>query len=209
MNKNALPILYSFRRCPYAIRARLALSFAKIRYALREVDLAHKPQEMLTISPKGTVPVLQFPDQRVLEESMDIVHWALSENYPIDWVRMSLSQQHAANQLIVSLHDEFIPALNRFKYPDRYVKVDEQAQRELLMRFFNAIDLRLHKHKFVFGDAPCYLDICIFPFVRQSWIADKQWFESMPNQWLINWFDYWLQHSVFTQTMQKTPFWIA
>lgn len=208
MTNNNQHILYSFRRCPYAMRARFALEFAGISYELREVDLKHKPQAMLLISPKATVPVLQLDNGHVLEESMDIVHWALSENYPADWEQLNAEQLQQANKLIDDLHDKFIPALNKFKYPDRYDKVNLETERIILDKFLSSLDKLFVQNQYLFVGTPCFADICVFPLIRQCWVADKTWFVNLHYKGLMHWFDLWMQHSIFNKIMLKQSVWI-
>ena len=126
--KSPPPVLYSFRRCPYAMRARLAIASSGLTVELREVVLRNKPQQLLDISPKGTVPVLLFPNNKVIDESLDIMRWALSLRDPFDWLSNALSDD--ITQLIQWNDNEFKHYLDRYKYADRYPEKNEKYYRE-------------------------------------------------------------------------------
>ncbi len=115
-----VPILYSFRRCPYAMRARMAIAASGQTCALREVVLRNKPPEMIAVSPKGTVPVLVLPDERVIEESLEIMHWALGRNDPQGWLAPLNDDRDALDAMIAENDGPFKDALDRYKYPTRY-----------------------------------------------------------------------------------------
>ena len=132
-----LPVLYTFRRCPYAIRARLALGFSCHSYEHREIELKNKPAAMLYISPKGTVPVLLLPDGKVIDESYDIVLWALQRNYPINWLKMTAAAKNITSYYMQEFNSDFIFNLNRYKYPDRYENVDMQQHKVKILQFIN------------------------------------------------------------------------
>jgi len=120
-----LPVLYTFRRCPYAMRARLAIVAAGLKVEVRELVLRAKPAHMLEISPKGTVPVLWLPDGTVIDESLDVMHWAVGQNFPADWLVLNTEQQQQCDEWIALLDGEFKRNLDRYKYPHRYhVKTD-------------------------------------------------------------------------------------
>lgn len=159
-----MPILYSFRRCPYAMRARLALYSAKIAHEHREVDLKNKPAEMLAISPKGTVPVLQLEDGTVLEQSLDIMSFAMHQP------DLSLID----TQLITENDTVFKQALDRYKYPGRYVEEEGADYRTECEQFLKKIEARLNP--FLTGDSIGFVDIAIFPLVRQCVMVEPDWF---------------------------------
>ena len=165
-------LLYSFRRCPYAMRARMGLVKADIPFQINEVDLKNKPQHMLEISPKGTVPVLQTIDGQVIDESLDIIAWAL----PDEWAQ-------ADHDLIAENDGSFKAALDRYKYPTRYPDEDCSDARDHGEAFLQKLDQQ------VSCDHQSLTDICIFPFVRQFAHVDRGWFESLPyknvQEWLV------------------------
>ncbi len=192
-----LPILYSFRRCPYAMRARMAIYSAKIPHEHREVDLKNKPAEMLELSPKGTVPVLFLPDGRVLEESLDIMVWAL--NY------FSLSTQE--QDLITQNDTSFKKALDRYKYPGRYQEERESNYRELCMVFVEKLERLLNPY--LGGEKPTLAGMAIFPFIRQFSCVDSDWFEAQPYPRLKKWLNDFLSSELYQEVMEKHPLWIA
>lgn len=198
------PLLYSFRRCPYAMRARLALYFSKLSYRKFEVSLKDKPAEMLEISPKGTVPVLQLSDGEVIEESLDIALWALKQNDP-----QNLLQNADALIEMLSLVErndgEFKHWLDRYKYADRHLENTPEHYRSQGEVFLAQLEIRLAPQPFLMGDKASFADIAIMPFVRQFAHVDKSWFEQSPHRHLQQWLAYWLESTAFTKIMAKTP----
>lgn len=205
-----LPILYSFRRCPYAMRARLGLAFAGQSYELREIILRRKPAEMLAMSPKGTVPVLKLMDGSILEESSDIALWALGQKYPEGWVPLSVDQKQAADVLVDELDNRFIDSLNRYKYPDRYDLPNGDADREDGIQFLEKLDDALAANGgYLCAPTPCFADVLIFPFVRQFWAVDRDAFEEMIKlSHLLKWFTFFRGHPLFKTIMKKYDPWL-
>jgi len=205
------PRLYSFRRCPYAMRARMALLYAGIRCQLREIALADKPAAMLAASPKATVPVLQFPDAQVLEESMDIMLWALEQSDTQHWLIPQTGTMHDMMLLIEYNDSDFKHHLDRYKYPDRYssekTNPDTQEHRARASEFVAALEVRLTDALFLFGDHPTLADVAIFPFVRQFAATDSQWFAQAPYPHVQRWLQSWLDSSLFQRIMRKYPPW--
>ena len=199
-----LPILYSFRRCPYAMRARMALRIAAIDFEHRAILLKDKPQEMLDASPKGTVPVLVLADGRVLEESIDIMRWALAQNDPQNWLDADPEQ---TNALITANDGDFKKNLDRYKYPSRYPDEDCSMAEENCMAYLRELETLLNKNKFLLGAHPTLADIALFPFVRQFSFVDKEKFEKadLPN--LQSWRHYFLKSELFQTIMKKRPIW--
>ncbi len=156
--------LYSFRRCPYAIRARMALAAFHVNYWIREVDLKQKPVEMLTVSPKGTVPVLVLPDGQVIDESLDILIWLNQEGVSNVFKRCDDIKTHP---LMDQLSHLFIPSLNRYKYPDRYDPSETVGAEERIIEYLNVLNGILGQQTFLSGAAPTVLDIAIYPLIRQ------------------------------------------
>lgn len=189
------PVLYTFRRCPYAMRARLALYSAKIRHEHREVDLKNKPAEMLAISPKGTVPVLQLVDGNVLEQSLDIMNWALHN--PI------LSSNDLG--LIQENDTTFKKALDRYKYPGRYDDANGIVGREQCEVFLAQVEDRLNPY---IGGQDCNLvDMAVFPFIRQFVQVDIEWFEKQNYPRIKQWLEFFTTSSLYNEIMQKYNPW--
>lgn len=205
---NTLPILYSFRRCPYAIRARMALLSSATQVELREVDLKQKPQQMLDLSPKGTVPVLQLPDGTVLEESLDIMLWALAQADPEQW--WQTQEEHQTNQTLALIkeNDEvFKYWLDRYKYSVGYPEMSKQAYRDKGVEFIRKLDERLSQHDYLLSDQCTLADAAIFPFVRQFAFVDKSWFDASPYDEVKQWLSQFLQSERFKTVMAKYPPW--
>ena len=201
-----LPILYSFRRCPYAMRARLALSYALEVNALelREVILKNKPQALLDISPKATVPVLQLVDGTVIDESLDIMQWALSINDPGNW--LLTDKESEVRELVTQNDGEFKWALDHYKYSDRHEE-SEEYYRALGEKFLHKLNEKLQKNAFLMGENISFSDLAIFPFIRQFAHVDKKWFFTSEYEALINWTNYWLESDLFKNIMKKNPGW--
>ena len=190
------PILYSFRRCPYAMRARLALASAGITCELREILLRDKAVELLQASPKATVPVLVI-ETAVIDESLDIMHWALNCFDPEGWLKMP----DAGHELIARMDAEFKPNLDAYKYND-----DETA-RTHAAAFLQELDTQLNPN--LFGTAPKLADMAILTFVRQFAFVDKPWFDAQDWPNLSNWLQSFIASSRFAAIMQKYPQWQA
>ena len=179
------PILYSFRRCPYAIRARLALAAAGLRpgvnLELREVHLQAKPPELLEASAKGTVPVLVLPDGRVLDESLGIMHWALARSDPHRWLGGWGPAQVAAMEALITANDgPFKHHLDRFKYPDRYPGEAFEAHRQAGLAILHSWSPRLEPGGWLLGRRPSLADWALLPFVRQFRLVDPAGFDAEP-----------------------------
>ncbi len=170
-----MTLLYSFRRCPYAMRARMALAASGLEVRIREILLRDKPPEMLAASPKGTVPVLVRTDGSVLDESRDIMHWALAQNDPEGWLR---ADETETARLIQQNDGPFKHALDRYKYPERH-KTDGAAHRASAMDILSNLAARLEaKGGQLLGPAPTLADIATFPFVRQFAATDVAFWQA-------------------------------
>lgn len=202
-----LPILYSFRRCPYAIRARLTLKYSGIPVELREVVLADKPDEMLDASPKGTVPVLILDDGTVLEESLDIMNWALSHNDPDNWLVNNETTAEKTSQLIDINDGPFKQHLDHYKYAVRFPEHSPEYYRDQADGYLSKLNSLLKKSSFLFGDQLSLADIAIFPFIRQFAFVDKKWFDDSQYHYLQSWLESMLKMNLFTDVMQKYPQW--
>lgn len=204
-NKDHL-ILYSFRRCPYAMRARMALNRAGIRYEHREIVLRDKPAHMLEISPKGTIPVLYIlKTGQVIDESLDIMLWALSRRDPDRWdPDMHRSDVYA----LVKRNDEvFKKSLDRYKYPSRYPNEDCSDAREKGLKFLQELEQRIAVNGALSGEKTTIADIAIFPFVRQFAHVDREWFYDLPLPALQGWLKSHLESALFEKIMQKYEPW--
>jgi len=199
-----LPILYSFRRCPYAMRARMALILASKQCELREILLKNKPDHMVEISPKGTVPVLQLPD-KVLDESLDIISWATVSN--LDNVHIFSKTEETLYMELVHLFDtKFKHHLDRYKYSSRYGADPGEHQEECKIILEN-LDAKINPSPWVFGPQVSLLDISILPFIRQCKIANPEWFDAQQFKKVIGLLDYFEQDNLFIQAMQKYELW--
>ena len=170
------PILYSFKRCPYAMRARMALQLTNIKCEIREVRLNNKPKHMLEVSPKGTVPVLILND-RTIEESMEVIDWALNQKNVFEG-NLKEYQIKISNELIERFDDEFKYHLDRYKYASRYGDVDEIHHRNKCEKILLEIEDIISDEEWFFGKKINKLDISILPFIRQFRIADADWFDN-------------------------------
>jgi len=196
-------ILYSFRRCPYAMRARLALLVSGTTVELREIVLRDKAPEFLENSPKGTVPVL-VTDNAVIEESLDIMHWALNRNDPEGWLDMP----DEGHQIIATIDGPFKTALDRYKYATRY-RSDAQAERLKAALILRNLDKKLQKMAWLVGDKPTLADMATITFIRQFANTDRTWFDNQDWPALIRWLDTFLASDRFTAIMDKYPKWTS
>ena len=204
-----LPILYSFRRCPYAMRARLAIRASGVTCELREVVLRDKAPEFLAASSKATVPVLVPPKGAVIEQSLDVMLWALAQNDPKDWLHPQTGTRAQMMALIRLAEDDFKPNLDRTKYASRYPQADRAQARNCAAGFLMDLNALLAKHSFLFGNRAALADMAIAPFVRQFASIDRPWFDSQPWPELVEWLDKFLQSVEFTSVMTKYAKWQA
>jgi glutathione S-transferase len=200
-----LPILYSFRRCPYAMRARMTLHASGVSAELREVDLNHKPDHMLAASPKGSVPVLVLPDGSVIDESWDIMQWALHRHDPENWLGEQDAYLLAAGPLISANDTSFKLSLDRYKYADSHAaRTDYRAQGAVFLR---QLEERLRATRYLLGNTQSIADAGIFPFIRQFAEVNKDWFAESPYPALRVWLAGILDSSRFAAIMLKSPLW--
>ncbi|SDS68436.1 glutathione S-transferase [Halopseudomonas litoralis] len=205
----SLPRFYSFRRCPYAMRARLGILFAGLQVELREVVLKDKPLQMLAVSPKGTVPVLEWVGSDgvgsvVIEESREIVEWALRQNDPQDLLNVN---PELANELIDHNDQQFKYWLDRYKYSDRYPELTQLECREQGEVFLQVLEVLLTESEYLMGSKVSVADIGIMPFVRQFAHVNQEVFYSLPYPNLQRWLRKWLEHPLFRQAMIKFQPW--
>jgi len=198
------PILYSFRRCPYAMRARLALAYTGIKVEIREVELKNKPQALRDISPKATVPVLHLPDGKVIDESLDIMHWALAQHDPAQW----LADAQTAKTLITWNDGDFKFQLDRYKYADRHPQHPAEHYRQQGELFLAELESRLQIKPWLLGDHCTLADAAIFPFIRQFAAVDGQWFAAAEYPAVQQWLQNWVDSALFTAVMDKYPIWV-
>lgn len=187
------------------MRARLGVLFAGLQVELREVTLKNKPAQMLAISPKGTVPVLRLADGAVIDESRDIMVWALEQQDPQGLLDATVLDQ--ANALIEQNDNEFKYWLDRYKYADRHVEMTQAEYRQRGEGFLQVLESLLESRAYLLGDAPTIADIGVMPFVRQFAHVDRDVFSQLPYPNLQRWLQGWLAHPLFLQTMIKLPVW--
>ena len=189
------------------MRARLAIAVAGQKCELREILLRDKAAEFLETSPKGTVPVLVDVDGTVLEESIDLMDWALVQHDPENWLRPEVGTLEEMKALVAESDGPFKTALDRYKYANRYEGADALAEREKASVFLRKLDAKLEKSKFLFGSNMSYADAGIVTFVRQFANVNRDWFNAQDWPHLIRWLDAFLESELFASIMQKYPKW--
>ncbi|AVJ22992.1 MULTISPECIES: glutathione S-transferase [Pseudomonas] len=192
-------LLYSFRRCPYAMRARLALGYSGVPVRIVEVSLKAKPAEMLALSPKGTVPVLSV-EGRVIEESLEIMQWALAQHDPDDWL---LQGDPAVLALIAENDQVFKHHLNRYKYAERYPEHPMEHYRAEGEVFLQKLEGLLAEREYLLAEHLSLADASLAPFVRQFAHVDREWFAGTPYQRLQVWLQRFLESPLFIAVMTK------
>ncbi|MET0309390.1 MAG: glutathione S-transferase [Sphingomonas sp.] len=198
----AEPILYSFRRCPYAMRARLALLVSGVGCEIREVKLRDKPAALIAASPKATVPVLVLADGTVIDESLDIMRWALRRNDPEHWL-------DGEDEALIAANDgPFKHHLDRYKYPDRHDS-DPAGHRGQGMALLEALERRLVSRAYLCGDRRSLTDAALMPFVRQFAAVDRAWFDAQPLPGVQRWLAVQLASPLFAEAMVVRPQWRA
>ena len=204
---NKYPTLYSFRRCPYAMRARLALRLCKIECIIREISLKAKNTEFLSVSPKATVPVLVLPNGEVLEESLDIIYWSLEQNDPSK-LKVNNQLGRKTSKLIELFDTEFKFHLDRYKYSSRYNIQNSQVHRDKAREILVQINTMLEGKSYMGGKNISFLDISILPFVRQFRIADMKWFDNNLGLDNVNkWLNIFLNSDLLASIMTKYKVW--
>lgn len=201
-----MPVLYSFRRCPYAIRARMALKYASISYELREVLLRDKPQAMIDISNKGTVPVLQLTNGSVIDESLGVMWWALRQADPDNWSNVAKSN----TRLLIEKNDqEFKQYLDKYKYFQRYPKQSQLYYRAKAEKFMSLLEtnLQVHHGMALVSRQLSMADVAIFPFVRQFAYTDWKWFRNSSYRNLLRWLLRFEKSELFLSVMSKYKPW--
>ena len=199
-----IPILYSFRRCPYAMRARLAIYVSNIKVQLREILLRDKAPEFLLASAKGTVPVL-ITQKEVIEESLDIMVWSLKQEDPEHWLNMPTEGYNW-----ISRNDgPFKKALDHTKYSTRFPDLDAKLERAKALEFLTDLNLQIGNSKWMFGKNCSLADMALLPFIRQFSNIDRHWFysQNLPN--VQKWLNYFLETNHFLQIMKKYSIWTS
>ncbi|WP_307691828.1 glutathione S-transferase [Variovorax ginsengisoli] len=209
MPTGALPVLYSFRRCPYAIRARLALHASGTPCALREVVLRDKPLALLAASPQATVPVLVLRDGEVIAQSLDIMRWALARHDPQGWLRPGVGTLDDALALIADCDLHFKRDLDRYKYPGRYEDADADVHRSQGAAFLMRLQAQLQATPHLAGARSGLADHAIAPFVRQFAMVEPDWFVQQPWPHLRAWLDGWTGSEAFAAVMHRYAPWRA
>ncbi len=202
MNSIEYPILYSFRRCPYAMRARFVLRKAKIKIELREILLKKKPKEFLDLSQDGTVPILLIPGKTVIQESLDIIFWAIN---------LKKNEQESIDQksldLIKKIDTCFKKNLDNYKYPNKFDIKNIKKYRNKNLSYLHILNEKLKEKKFLKSDELSFLDYSIFPFIRQFRNVDPIWFDGLKFDYLINWFSFIVESKEFNDIMKKYSVW--
>jgi glutathione S-transferase len=192
-------VLYSFRRCPYAMRARMALRYSGVAVQIIEVSLKAKPAEMLALSPKGTVPVLSV-DGRVIDESLAIMRWALAQHDPEGW----LLEDDGATQALIDENDQgFKHQLNRYKYAERYPEQPMEHYRAEGEVFLSKLEGLLAEREYLLAGHLSLADVALAPFVRQFAHVDREWFDQAPYPRLRAWLQRFLESPLFVAVMAK------
>lgn len=197
------PILYSFRRCPYAIRARMALAYAGVDFELREVALKAKPAHLIEASPKATVPVLVLTDGRVIDQSLSIMRFALECYDPRNW---QAGWNGDGRNLIAQTDGPFKQSLDRYKYPARFGLTAEIGRSEGLV-FLSDLGTKLACNSYVLGNRISLVDVAIFPFVRQFAAVDPAWFAAQDLPHLHRWLSELIGSDLFGHVMTRYPTW--
>ena len=204
MNSSSSGVLYSFRRCPYAMRARMAIHIAEIQLDHIEVSFKNKPQSLLDASPKGTVPVVITQSGKVIDESLDIMKWALEQSDPQNWLlKDNLEQQNVMSQLVLKCDKEFKPLLDRYKYFDRFPEESQAAYRSRGEAYIQSLETQLTDHVFLVDDQMRFCDVAIFPFVRQFAGVDPDWFSQNQYKRVQRWLKCCVESDLFGAIMVK------
>ncbi len=209
MSNFEYPILYTFRRCPYAMRARFVLRHSHKKIELREIKLQKKPKDFLKTSPKGTVPVLALSKKEVLDQSLDIMMWCLqsSDNSKINDLKNNLPNNFLDQ--IKDLDNEFKTNLDKYKYPNRFKDNDKNLSRDNNLTFLKKLNENLKNSIFLNSNKIGLLDYAIFPFIRQFRNVDIEWFENLNLSFLNSWYLSIVESKAFFDIMKKYKVWDA
>lgn len=205
-------ILYSFRRCPYAMRARMALKYSGIRVELREIDLDQPPKALLDITDNATVPILHLPDGEVIDESWDIMQWAVKQNDPEHWLGEN-NRYLLETDMLLEINDySFKEDLDHYKYADRHPEHPMQYYREQGEEFLQELEEQLSETRYLLADSLSIADVAVFPFIRQFAMVDQPWFDQAPYPKLQQWLNGFIDSDryearLFASVMQKHALW--
>lgn len=204
-----LPILYSLRNCPFAMRARIAIYKSKQPVLLRDLVLSNKPEEMLIASPKGTVPVIVLPDNTVIEESLDVMLWALKTSDPSNLLYKEDSTALTKMLYLIEIFDsEFKTSLEAYKCAKRYKEDNVIECRQTCEVYIRELEQRLNQHDFLISTKESLVDIALLPFIRQFARVERQWYLQSPYPKVKQWLNNYLQSPLFTKVMAKYPLWL-
>lgn len=201
------PILYSFRRCPYAMRARLAIKASGIIVEIREVELKNKPKEFLGISPKATVPIVCISSKQIIEESLDIMEWALKINDPLKLLKYEKLNRIEIHNILNKLENEFKQNLDRYKYSSRFDLPSPKLYRDKNLQTLNEFNNLLQNNKGICSSHLSLLDYAIFPFIRQFRNVNSVWFDSLELKFLQTWLYELIDSDEFSSIMKKYEIW--
>lgn len=203
------PVLYSFRRCPYCMRAHMALKNSGINVELREVDLDNMPEEALKISDKATVPILVMTDGTYIDESWDIVKWAVEQNDPDNWAGENKEYLLDAEMLVETNDFSFKDDLDHYKYADRYPEQKVEEYRLACEEFLEELEEMLADNNYLLADHLTLADIGVFPFIRQFSLVDKDWFDQSPYDNVRRWLVQIIGSTLFQAVFEKHDLWQA
>ena len=201
------PILYTFRRCPYAMRARLAIKASGVIVEIREVKLKNKPEELLNISPKATVPVLYISSKKIIEESLDIMKWALEINDPLKLLKQEKLNRIEVHNTFNKLENDFKQNLDRYKYSSRFDQPNPELYRDKNLKILNEFNNLLQHNKGIYSSHLSLLDYAIFPFIRQFRNVNSVWFDSLELNFLKSWLYELIDSDEFSSIMKKNLIW--
>lgn len=201
------PVLYSYHRCPYCMRAHMALFNSGIKVELREVDINNMPEEAASISPKATVPILVFNDGTFIDESWDIVKWALAQNDPDNWLGKDNAYLLDAEMLVETNDFSFKEDLDHYKDSDHYPQQRDQDYRQACEEFLLELEDMLSDSQYLLSDAMSLADIGVFPFILQFSQVDKEWFVQSPYPRVQHWLNRIIGSSLFQHIFQKHKIW--
>jgi len=210
LENKRLPILYSLRNCPYAMRARIAIFYTQQPVILRDLVLSNKPTALLAASPKGTVPVLVVsePKEQVIDESLDIMLWALSQSDPDDLLQQNdLDAFNQMIKLISTFDHEFKASLEAYKCAKRYHEESLSQHRKTCEVYIQDLEKRLTEHEFLMSSRSSLADIALLPFIRQFARVERQWYLQSPYPNLKMWLNNYLQSPMFSKVMAKFSLW--
>lgn len=205
----SLPILYSLRQCPYAIRARMGLLLSQQSVILRDVNLKNKPTEMIAASAKATVPILVLNNANVIDQSLDIMLWALNKNDPENLLYSNQTNMLAEMLELINHNDqEFVESLKKYKAACRYHDIEKDIYRRHCEKHIHHLEQRLNQHKYIMGDTPSLVDYAILPFIRQFSRVERQWYLQAPYPLLQRWLTTQYEQPIFTKAMAKYSPWV-